>query len=109
MCCSVLVPTFPTCSSSVVAMSSCCSDIEISHNIQRSVMQHHQSPMPKSGVALSSGTSTVISSSCAITPKNCVETTKAHKGGETYEQSALQVALTAGKGLNDSDAYKPGA
>lgn len=41
MCCSVLVATFPTRSSSVVAMSSCYSDIEINHNIQRLVMQYH--------------------------------------------------------------------
>ena len=107
MCCSVLVATFSTCSSSVVAMSSCCSDMEISHNIQRLVIQYHRSPMPKSAVVLSSGTSTVISTSCAITPRNCVETTDANKGRETYGQSALQVALTACEGLNDSDVHKP--
>lgn len=103
MCCSVLVATFPTCSSSVVAMNSCCSDIEISYNIQRLVMQYHQPPMPKSGVALSSETSTVICTSCAITPRNCVESTEANKGGETYGQSGLQVC----RDLNDSDVHKP--
>lgn len=83
MCCSVLAATFPTCSSSVLAMSSCYSDIEISHNIQRLVMQYHWSLLPKSEVALSSGTSSIISTSCAITPRNCVKTTEANKDGET--------------------------
>ena len=52
-------------------------------------MQYHQFLMPKSGVALSSGTS-ILSTSCAITPRNYVETTEANKGGEAYSQSALK-------------------
>lgn len=107
MCCSVLIDTIPTHSSSIVAMSSCCPDIAISHSIQRLVMQCHRSLMPKSGVALFSGTFTVISISGAITPTSCAETTEANKGGKTYGQSDRQVALTARKGLNDSDVHKP--